>query len=180
MHEDFKIQEAEYHLRRLHQTQGQEAFPFELSAFMTAARSVLQYALEEAKPKPGGATWYESQVNDPVVKFFRARRNSNVHVAPIDPAMNTQVTPPAGALGFQGYSPTLQTSQQLSADPMVVEQTVIPPSDPLRSINVPSVSYSYRFKDWSGSEDVLTLCLSYLDRIKSIVASGRSQGLLTQ
>ncbi len=55
VHEATKIREAEYFLGQMLCTQNQlQHFTYNLSAFLSAARSVLQYALAEAKTKPNG------------------------------------------------------------------------------------------------------------------------------
>jgi ABC-type transport system substrate-binding protein len=55
MNESQKIREAEYFLAQMdRERENAENFGHNLSAFLSSARSVLQYALEEAKPKPGG------------------------------------------------------------------------------------------------------------------------------
>ena len=68
MHERSKIEEARYFLRQLEATgryaQGLRPFTFQLSAFLSAARSILQYALKEARTKRGGEDWYVAAVQD--------------------------------------------------------------------------------------------------------------------
>ena len=63
MHELDKIKEAKYFLSQiLHEKENFENFKYNLSAFISSARSVLQYALEEAKIKNGGQLWYDGQI----------------------------------------------------------------------------------------------------------------------
>jgi hypothetical protein len=91
MHEDFKIHEADHFLTQLREAGSRQTFRFELSAFLSAARSALQYALKEAKAKPGGKAWYGQQVAiDPVVAFLRDRRDTNIHEQPAP--INTNVS----------------------------------------------------------------------------------------
>jgi hypothetical protein len=69
-----------------------EAFQYELSAFLSAARSVLQYALEEAKQKPNGQRWYEAQVSgNAVLKFFKDKRDLNIHAESVRPSRHIAV-----------------------------------------------------------------------------------------
>src|SRR5262245_53350076 len=69
-----------------------KAFQYELSAFLSAARSVLQYALEEAKQKPNGQRWYEAQVSGAaVLKFFKDKRDVNIHAEPVRPSRHIAV-----------------------------------------------------------------------------------------
>lgn len=70
MHERSKLGEARHFLERMYAERGNfPAFTRELGAFVAAARSVLQYALEEAKLKQGGQRWYNAAVADPLVRF---------------------------------------------------------------------------------------------------------------
>jgi hypothetical protein len=57
-----------------------------VSAFMGAARSVLQYACREAKLKPGGQLWYDQIMANPLLCFCRDLRNSSIHEVPVKPA----------------------------------------------------------------------------------------------
>ena len=63
MHEQAKINEAEYFLAQMTALVDHgAASKYELNAFLAAARSSLQYALKEAKPKTSGQAWYNAQV----------------------------------------------------------------------------------------------------------------------
>jgi len=70
VNEDHKIEEAQYFLTKLANPELElREFSFELSAFLTAARSALQYALEEARSKSGGQAWDDTQIGaSPAVK----------------------------------------------------------------------------------------------------------------
>lgn len=60
MNEQHKLTEALYFLSHLGPSSlDPQEYSFELSAFLTAARSVLQYARKEAITKPGGQEWYD-------------------------------------------------------------------------------------------------------------------------
>lgn len=55
MYEQEKLDEARYFLSQMAMSADQpRAFRYELSAFLSAARSALQYALDEARAKVGG------------------------------------------------------------------------------------------------------------------------------
>jgi hypothetical protein len=85
MNESQKLAEASYFLSHLAALESDpNAFAFELSGFLSAARSVLQYALEEARGKKGGENWYEQQVKAaPEIKYFRDKRNVSIHGEPV-------------------------------------------------------------------------------------------------
>ncbi len=63
MHEQAKIDEAAHFLNKMrHSVNNPTAYNHEFSAFTSAARSVLQYTLDEAKSKRGGQKWFDTQV----------------------------------------------------------------------------------------------------------------------
>lgn len=94
MNEREKIDEAEYFLKGMAREQNNvPAFDYELSAFHSAGRSVLQYAYEEVKGSPAAQSWYDEAVqNDPVVRFLKEKRNDNIHREPIAPARDVNVS----------------------------------------------------------------------------------------
>jgi len=62
MNERYKIGEAKFFLARMEESiSDRDAFQFYLSAFLSAARSVIQYAREESRSK-GRQQWYEENV----------------------------------------------------------------------------------------------------------------------
>jgi hypothetical protein len=74
MHEQAKITEAEYFYGLM--IASEEHFSHHLSAFLSSARSCLQYALAEAQQKRA-QPWYEGQVSQSaVVQFLRDKRTS--------------------------------------------------------------------------------------------------------
>lgn len=179
MFENDKLAEAEHFLREL-ETCDHSAVRHNLSAFLTAARSVLQYAREEARTKAGGQAWHDQEVKrDAVVAFLRDKRDLNVHERPVPMKTEADVN----------LSSTVTASATLS---MVVidgrtgeRREILPdesnPSGPMRERTIPkiSVTFRYEFCDWPGSEDVPTLCARYLTEVRRIVHDGRAQGLLT-
>ena len=49
-----------------------ENFQYELSAFLSAARSILQYSLKEAQHKSGGQKWYDDYIaGSAILVFFK-------------------------------------------------------------------------------------------------------------
>ena len=87
MNEQHKINEARYFLGRLNSSHESPAeYSYDLSAFLSAARSALQYALEEAKTRSGGQAWYDGAVSaSNEVRFFKSKRDINIHAEPVLP-----------------------------------------------------------------------------------------------
>src|SRR4051812_9880610 len=89
MHEREKLEEAGYFLQAMSSVSSQPvAFKHELSAFMAAGRSVLQYAHKESEGNPPAATWYQKSVtSDPIIDFFKDKRNASIHSEPVRPKL---------------------------------------------------------------------------------------------
>ena len=177
MHEQEKINEAKYFLTQMiAYTNARIAFNYNLSAFLSAARSVLQYALKEAKPQDGGQAWYEAQVaNKSAVKFFKDKRNISIHANPISPSAKIGIS----------ITDTIHLSDSVTVtvhrkDGTIEKEHSIgssPPPPPPEDTE--SVTYEYFFQDWSGSEDVIILCQSYIADLEAIVLDGVASGFLT-
>ncbi len=177
MHEQDKLDEAQYFLNRMGQSPGPRTFRFDLSAFLSAARSALQYALEEAKSKSGGQAWYDAQISgNAVVKFFKDQRNISIHCQPVVPTTSANVTVPeriglSDPVRIQLVNPEGKIIQDVS----VGGQPNPSPPPPQPAV----VTYSYSFVDWRGPEDVLTLSRRYLAETQAIVNDGVAKGYLT-
>ena len=178
MHEQDKLDEAQHFLARMGQSPEPKTFRFELSAFLSAARSALQYALEEARSKSGGQAWYDAQVSaNAVVKFFKDKRDISIHRQPVVPTTSASetVTETLGfseAVHLQVINPEGKIIQDVSVG---VQPSASPPLPQLAV-----VTYSYSFADWSGPEDVLTLSRRYLAEAQAIVNDGVAKGYLSR
>ena len=85
MNEGNKLAEAEFFFDMMRAKQeNRQEFYYCLSAFLSAARTVLQYACKEAKSKLGGAKWYQDEMDDNVLRFFRDLRDISIHDNPVD------------------------------------------------------------------------------------------------
>jgi hypothetical protein len=93
-----KLAEAKYFYDRMVEVQNtvvshnREYFIYNFSAFLSASRSVLQYMLEEIEQKKDpiqqleARQWYDKKMAaSPRLKFFKDKRDINIHVSPIKP-----------------------------------------------------------------------------------------------
>ncbi len=119
MHEQQKIDEAGYFLNRMQVvTNEPAAFRHEFSAFLSAARSALQYALAEAETKPRGQHWFDTQVaTRPFIRFFKDKRDTNIHEKPVPPVTNADI----------GVHEHLGISEQVTIQVVRDDGTVEPP-----------------------------------------------------
>lgn len=177
MHEQDKLDEARHFLvGMMRSVEDPTAFRFELSAFLSSARTVLQYSLLEAKTKTGGQAWYDAHIsNNSVLSFFRDKRNVSIHSGPVVPAATINVA----------ASDVIQVSEAVlircfDDEGNLVGERAIGSQTPPPVISLPpSVSRVYNFPDWPGQEDVLQLCRDYVAALEVVVNDGYSQGLLT-
>jgi hypothetical protein len=165
MHEEPKIAEADYFLNGIAgSADDPNATRYQASAFLTAARSALQYAREEAMTRAGGQQWYDNAVvRDPVVKFLKDHRDINVHERPLPMRTHTIIEVGAAVLTFQSTlaatiirRATGEQEHRVLKDPVSSSAPPMPVS--LQPVADGNRSYAYEFKDWPGSEDLLTLC----------------------
>ncbi len=174
MHERKKLTETKYFYSRMVEEQGnRNNFTYNLSAFLSAARSVLQYTKKETKTKPGGEQWYNNRISaSPVLRFFKDKRNVNIHTEPIQPATELKLT----------IRETVHISDSVSITIMDKDGNIVkhfssdePQPKPKKPEIPPTLEITYKFDDWAGSEDVLTLCQMYVQELEDIIKDGVRQ-----
>ena len=153
-----------------------DAFAFNFSAFLSAARSAMQYALEEATKKVGGKKWYDHRVSSrAILRFFKDLRDVNIHVQPIALAKSVNVQVSATLVITGSLVVTAHDSQGNlieRVEPSFQQQTTPPTWQP------PEVENRYTLKEWPGSEDVLTVSDAYLTEVKFVIVEGISKGYI--
>jgi len=178
MNEKEKLEEAMYFYAEMvkHQ-EDRKVFKHNLSAFLSAARSVMQYALEEVDPKNGGKKWYYDWMNSgDVLRFFRDKRDFNIHTAPINPRKHVK--------GHSAVVIRVYTSSHIKVtdkNGKVKEEREIKekpkPYEGLKS-SVKS-EFRYEFDDWEGSEDSITVCKMYIQELEKVVQDGINKEFIT-
>jgi hypothetical protein len=158
---------------------NREAFNYNLSAFLGASRSVLQYALEEARIKQGGQGWYDKSITaSQLLSFFRDQRDVNIHTEPVNPVQHFAVF----------VSDTIHISDSVSITHRDAKGNILyqsPPEQPKpeRIAETPTsptrTETQRRFSDWKGNEDIMTLCKMYLDELQRIVDDGVNNRFIT-
>lgn len=176
MHEQEKLKEARHFMRRMESSiDDPETFQYELSAFLSAARSVLQYALDEVKQKPNGQSWYEAQVSgNAVLKFFKDKRDLSIHVKPVQPSRKI-VTIVNECINISD-SVMIEIQREDGATEIGELKEVSPVSKPQESSV--EVKINYVFVDWVGPEDIIDLSRQYLENLENFVNTGLSNGFI--
>jgi hypothetical protein len=153
-----------------------EAFQYELSAFLSSARSVLQYALEEAKQKANGQKWYKGQVSgNAVLKFFKDKRDLNIHAEPVRPSRHISVSDTAHISISESIR--IEITQE-DGTKEIREHKEAPPK-PSQIESSSEVKIRYVLTDWVGSEDAIELSRQYLTALESFVKAGTSSGYIS-
>jgi hypothetical protein len=157
VHETMKIEEAAYFLSRMNAERENRAhFRYEFSAFLSAARSVLQLALEQVKTTAGGPAWYQAAIaRDPLFSTFKNLRDTNIHERPVQPPVIH----------------TVVASDYIHLHDEGEEGRVIPHSHVTNERR-------YTLEGWSGPESVEELSAKYLESLKTLVADGVTIGML--
>lgn len=178
MHEGKKLEEAKYfYFKMIEEQRHREIFTYNLSAFLSSARSVLQYALNEAKTKSGGQQWYDNCISAScILRFFKDKRDINIHTELIQPQAYYKLE----------FSETIHLSNSISVtvtdkDENIKEQYCLNKPEPLlEESQAPVVmEIKYKFDNWDGSEDVLRLCQMYIQELENLIEDGVNKGLIT-
>jgi len=178
MHERYKLSEAQYfYSKMIKENATRENFCYEMSAFLVAARSVLQHALEEAKNKHGGQKWYDTIVSKSIIlSFFKNKRDFNIHEGLI--SLRTDCTVMIGEeIGIHdSISVVLQDK-----DGNVIGKFDTSGSPPETDKPKPTVigKYQHFFDDWKGKEDILELCKIYINELELLISDGISNKFIT-
>lgn len=151
-----KLDESSYFLICMMNNENEPGlFQFNYSAFLSAARSVLQYISEEVDPdhnpnaKRGAKKWYQEVVKSPVIMFGRDERDENIHFAPA--SLNTHITIVPNIIVADAVTPAFAKS-----------------------------SYQYTSSRWKGHEDLLELCRMYLTELEALVKDGVAKRYIIQ
>lgn len=178
MNEDYKMGEAEFFFRKMVvAVETPEHFNYYLSAFLTAARSVLQYALKEAKMKQGGQGWYDGIVlSYQAIAFLKDKRDVSVHAQPVV----AQTAIAIEDIVHVGIGEAVEVHIFQEGKLVGHHKSESSPAE-LPAQREPSTrQFSYHFKDLAGSDDdVLKLCRRYLDEIKTVLADGRRREFIS-
>ncbi|MFW6196909.1 MAG: hypothetical protein ACOC5D_06205 [Thermoplasmatota archaeon] len=168
------MEEAKFFYSKMEETKrkGKE-FTYNLSAFLTAARSILQYLRDEVKGGPN-QSWYDNYVSsNKILQFFKDRRDFNIHEEPINPKEKVRITE------------TLSLSESLT---IKKDDEIIHHSDELSNSEAEKnnqksqkaeVEHSYIFKEWGGKEPVLELCKKYLKELENMLEEGVKKGIIS-
>ena len=176
MHERAKVAEAEFFLKLVEERSSSAGeFQHFLSAFLSAARSALQYALEEAKARKQQLWYDDAMKSSKVLGFFKDKRDINIHEKPVTLAKHMAVTDTFTI----GISESVLIKIQRADGFTETREIASAPASALLPSSGSEMQMTYFFDDWQGPEDVLTLSKTYLAELKSLIEAGVTAGHVT-
>lgn len=175
MNERSKLEEARFFYREMEKAHDdREAFPYNLSAFLSAARSVLQYAEREVDGTPSQAWYDNTMASSDVLGFFKGKRDLNIHEEPVQPKQDIHIT--VSRQLSEGVSLTVRDEEGNIVDEYEDPPDEPGPDEPRSETNV---DRRWIFDDWPGNEDTPTLCRQYLDELETFIDEGGKDGHIT-
>jgi len=156
-----KIEEAEHFLAQMKQSAAADdatSLRRNFSAFLSSARTVMQYLYERSKQQ-GGRAWYQQiAASSPWCHRFKESRDGDIHREP--------------------YYPIVQHTMFLSITPEDIEKA--PTEDGVRVIREGVVKGEER--QWvlqSGDHSsLLDDCQSYLDELRGNIQKAAEEGII--
>jgi hypothetical protein len=173
---DEKINESNYFLKRMKQTQKQpKIFQYYLSAFLSSSRSALQYLLEQVKTQKGGQKWYdEKMTQSQLLSYFKNKRDTNIHRETIKTSKDVQIV----------FLETLKVTESFSVVIRDALSNIVGKfsnknaAENTSEEKVSKIFHIYRFLDWNGNEDIITLTNDYMKILLTTVKEAKKLGLI--
>nr|QNO46217.1 hypothetical protein ABPEKODN_00030 [Methanosarcinales archaeon ANME-2c ERB4] len=176
-----KYDEAEYFLEMMKENiEDRQKFRYNLSAFVSAARSVTFVLKKEFSKNPDLDEWYckkQMQMKrDKLFKFFKNKRDYVIHKkgtidtrAEISETINLPITVSVSfeAIGIKADGTTKNEEYSESPDKL---KLVAKPN------NTEKTKIRWFFRDWSEPDgDVVTLCERYIKKLKIMVEEAENK-----
>ena len=171
MNKKNKLNEAKYFFSQMENSiKDHKIFEYNLSAFLCASRSILQYSFNEVEKTPR-EKWYKNFVSSsPLIKYFKDKRDTNIHFIPVKTSQRHE------------YSKVLSLPLTASIRTINKDEDALDNSTNENILKDSSKS-EYKmvicFKDWSGGEDVLELCKKYLTELMRFLNEGITKKYIT-
>ena len=176
-----KLNEASYFLVGMMNNQGAYgSFQFNYSAFLSAARSVLQYAHEEAdqdrkdNKSHKALNWYQKAVEkNKVIKWGQDERDENIHHSPATPNASVKVFPKEIVVNTENVLAYLNRT-------LVSDGSQKPEAESVEPTTYARPEYKYTSSRWEGPEDLLEVCVKCLRELEALVKDGVSKGYISR
>ena len=168
----FKVQEARYFLNQLSNLVAKhDEFRFNLSAFLSAARSNIQILRDKYLSKPRFQAWYDNTMSDDLLRFFRDTRDVSVHegLVSLNKEIEEGVVERIDYIEESGGTYTVRASATGEASEYFRPIVAIPMDSKLHI----RTNFYWKFDDFPDDidhkNDVIDLCNKYLERIEKLI-----------
>jgi len=178
-----KLNEACYFLEQMKEKQSdRDAFRYNLSAFLSAARSVTFLMKPEFHKAPGFKEWYAKTgvEKDNDMKFFNEKRKMTIHTEPVRPRAKVDVTiyAPTANITISALPPTIITTKadgtiERRIEPEPTLSPVTPVSDETKTEGKAVTEWRWYFEGLPD-KDVVTACEEHLKKLGALVAECES------
>jgi len=165
-----KLLEAKYFLERMVENQDKrDVFKYNLSAFLSAARSVTWIMQREFGKVPGFIEWYRIQQDkmrsDEKMRILGDKRHATTHEEPVRPHAQVGVTVTERLIMTDSVSVVVT-----HADGTIERSdSTSPPPPPASATTQPNAEWRWSF-DEIPDMDVITVCREHMSKLESIVA----------
>jgi len=178
-----KLNEASYFLEQMKNKQSdRDAFRYNLSAFLSAARSVTLVMQKEFDKALGFEEWYEKKQEvmkqNGDMKFFNEKRKMTIHTEPVRPRAKVDVTiyPPTANITVSALPPTIIITKadgtiERRAEPTV--SPVTPVSNEIKAEGKAVTEWRWYFEELPDT-DVVTACEEHIKKLEALVAECES------
>lgn len=177
--QELKLREAEYFYNKMvgdFQNELFESFSFNLSAFLTASRSILQYTHDYAKSTRKLNQYDDLVTNNPILIFFKEKRDLNIHTVPVQPIQQVNI-----AMQFSiNIRESIKITRTDSDGNIIDESEYEQPNTNTQNShnNQTKRTLLYKFTDWDGEEDILELSEKYLKELRKFIINAKNESLI--
>ena len=176
-----KYNEAEYFLEMMKDNdENRQRFEYNLSAFLSAARSVTFVLQKESSKNPKFDEWYckkQMQMKrDKLFKFLKKKRDSGIHKKIIKPRAEISITIPCSSVAASYSVEAIVRNAEGIITDYEYSESPAKPKPASKPNGIEETKYKWFFNDWpEPDEDVITLCEKYLEGLKLIVEEAGSK-----
>ncbi len=169
-----KLQESEYFLERMTLTQDErDTFKYNLSAFLSASRSVTLIMQKEYDNISGFKQWWsekqENVRNDHAMNLLNEKRVMTIHTQPVRPRAQVNVIMKEHIITTDSVSIVI-THADGAVDRR--ESEPAPPPKPAKTEN--NIEWRWYFAELP-KQDILTLCKEHLTKLGTLVKECESR-----
>ncbi|TXL67460.1 hypothetical protein FHP05_00090 [Cerasibacillus terrae] len=180
-----KIAESKYFFEKLEslEKEGQLLeFTYNLSAFLSATRSISSYVQDKAKKKKEVQTVIDVIEKDKIIRFLVKQRNYTVHRKQLKLSASANADLYSSITVNPKESIEVETYNINDEGDEIVQLTQVEPEyynvSYIQKDSSPTISYQFIFDEWKGSEDILYLCGYYLNWLEQFVSEMRNKGYI--